>query len=86
MLGFISFSGAPISSVGGSVIYSKTINIIGEAFIKANANANWGGGASIIGEAYVNVFGEIAGSGWVRINPDTPEWDYEQSSDWNKIN
>ena len=65
MLGFISFSGAPISSVGGSVIYSQTIKIIGEA--------------------YVDVFGEIAGSGWTRINPDSTEWDYQQSSDWNKI-
>ena len=86
MLGFISFSGAPISSVGSSVILSKTINIEGEAFFEVDANANWGGGAGIIGEAYADVFGEIAGSGWTRINPDTNEWDYEQSSDWNKIN
>jgi hypothetical protein len=27
----------------------------------------------------------IAGSGWVRQNPDTDEWDYTQSSDWNTI-
>ena len=86
MLGFISFSGAPISSVGGSVIYSQTINIVGEAFFEVNANANWNGGSGFIGEAYAEVFGEIAGSGWVRINPDSPEWDYQQSSDWNKIN
>jgi hypothetical protein len=85
MLGFISFSGAPISSVGSSVIFSQTINIIGEAFFEVNANANWGGGAGIIGEAYADVFGEIAGSGWTRINPDSTEWDYQQSSDWNKI-
>ena len=86
MLGFISFSGAPISSVGSSVILSKTINIVGEAFFEVDANANWNGGSSIIGEAYADVFGEIAGSGWTRINPDTNEWDYEQSSNWNKIN
>ena len=85
MLGFISFSGAPISSVGESVVYSQTINIVGEAFFEVNANANWKGSGGIIGEAYADVFGEIAGSGWVRINPDSPEWDYEQSSDWNKI-
>ena len=86
MLGFISFSGAPISSVGSSVIYSQEITIVGEAFFKVNANANWSGSSSIIGEAYVDVFGDIAGSGWTRINPDTNEWDYQQSSDWNKIN
>ena len=105
MLGFISFSGAPISSVGSSVIFSQTINIVGEAFFNANANANWSGSSSIVGEAFFNVnananwngsssitgeaytevFGEIAGSGWTRINPDSTEWDYQQSSDWNKI-
>ena len=85
MLGFISFSGAPISSVGSSVIFSQTINIVGEAFFDVNANASWNSGSSIIGEAYAEVFGEIAGSGWIRINPDSTEWDYQQSSDWNKI-
>ena len=85
MLGFISFSGSPISSVGGSVIYSQTINIVGEALLNTNANANWNGGASMIGEAYADVFAHIAGSGWTRINPDSEEWDYQQSSDWNKI-
>ena len=86
MLGFISFSGAPIASIGGSVIYSQAIGITGEAFFKANANANWSGRSEIIGEVYAEIFGEIAGSGWTRINPDTNEWNYEQSSDWNKIN
>ena len=85
MLGFISFSGAPIASVGGSVIYSQTISFIGEAFLEANANAKWSGDASILGEAYADVFANIAGSGWTRINPDSTEWDYQQSSDWNKI-
>ena len=85
MLGFISFSGAPIASIGSSVIYSQTISFTGEAFLKANANANWSGGASILGEAYADVFAHIAGSGWTRIDPETPEWDYQQSSDWNKI-
>lgn len=86
MLGFISFSGSPLSSVGESVIYSQTISIVGEAILQVNANANWVGGAGIVGEAYAEIFGEIAGSGWTRINPDSPEWDYQQSSDWNKIN
>ena len=86
MLGFKSFSGSPISSVSSSVIYSQTINIVGEALFKVNANANCSGSSSIIGEAYVGVFGDIAGSGLTRINPDTNEWDYQQSSDWNKIN
>jgi hypothetical protein len=85
MLGFISFSGAPISSVGSSIILSQTINITGEAFFEVGGNANRGGIANIIGEAYADVFGEIAGSGWTRINPDSTEWDYQQSSDWNKI-
>ena len=86
MLGFTTFSGAPIASVGESVIYSQTINIVGEAFFNVNANANWSGGSSITGEAYADVFSEIAGSGWTRINPDSTEWDYQQSSEWNKIN
>ena len=85
MLGFISFSGAPISSVGSSVILSQTINIVGEAFCEVDANAKRKGSSSITGEAYAEVFGEIAGSGWTRINPDSTEWDYQQSSDWNKI-
>ena len=85
MLGFISFSGAPISSVGSSVIFSQTIHIVGETLFDAHANANFNGVSNITGEAYADVFGEIAGSGWTRINPDSTEWDYQQSSDWNKI-
>jgi len=27
----------------------------------------------------------IAGSGWVRQNPNTPEWDMDKSQDWNQI-
>ena len=55
MLGFISFSGAPISSVGSSVIFSQTINIVGEAFFDVYANANFNGSSSITGEAYAEV-------------------------------
>ena len=86
MLGFTTFSGSTISSVGDSVVYYSNIVITGEAFLKGYANANWNGRSEIIGEAYAEMFGEIAGSGWTRINPDTNEWNYEQSSDWNKIN
>ena len=57
MLGFTTFSGSPISYIGGSVIYSQAIGIIGEAFFKANANANWSGRSEIIGEAYAEIFG-----------------------------
>ena len=85
MLGFTTFSGSPISSVGESVSYLQEVNIVGEAFFNTNANADWNGGASILGEAYADVFAHIAGSGWTRINPDSEEWDYQQSSDWNKI-
>jgi len=85
MLGFTTFSGSPISSIGSSVIYSQAISFIGEAFLEANANAKWNGDVSILGEAYADVFAHIAGSGWTRINPDSEEWDYQQSSDWNKI-
>jgi len=38
------------------------------------------------GTGKLEVSGEIAGEGWERINPDTPEWQYKESSKWNKIN
>ena len=38
------------------------------------------------GSGKLEVSGEIAGEGWERINPDTPEWQYKESSKWNKIN
>ena len=86
MLGFTTFSGSPFASVGAGAIISNSANIIGEAIIKANANAIWAGDTFILGTANVTVMGNIAGSGWVRQNPEGEEWDVTQSSDWNRIN
>ncbi len=86
MFGFTTFSGSPFSSIGSGAIIHPEVNILGEAIIRADANIVWAGDTFILGEADVTVMGTIAGSGWVRQNPDTPEWDYQQSSDWNKIN
>ena len=86
MFGFISFAGAPFASVGVGAIHKANASIVGEAILKANANAIWAGDTFILGTADVTVMGNIAGSGWTRINPDTPEWDVTQSSDWNRIN
>ena len=64
----------------------------GKLSIKANAlllaygNVKAVGVANIEGVATLLAKGGIAGEGWVRVNPDTEEWDYTQSSDWNKIN
>ena len=86
MFGFTTFAGSPFASVGSGVIIKSEANMIGEAIISANANAIWAGDTFILGTADVTVMGTITGSGWVRQNPDTPEWDVTQSSDWNKIN
>ena len=45
----------------------------------------WVTQAHMLGEATLKADSTIAGSGWVRQNPDTDEWDYTQSSDWNTI-
>ena len=86
MFGFTTFAGSPFASTGTGAIIKSEIKILGEAIISANANVIWAGDTFILGEADVTVAGGIAGSGWVRQNPDTPEWDVTQSSDWNKIN
>ena len=85
MLGFSSFAAAPFASTGDGAIVRQKASIIGEAILQANANAKWLDGGNIIGEAILNTDGTIAGSGWTRINPDTPEWDMTQSQDWNQI-
>ena len=85
MLGFSTFAGSPFASTGSGAIVTQQANIIGEAIVKANANAKWLDGGNIIGEAILNTDGTIAGSGWVRQNPDTPEWDIDKSQDWNQI-
>lgn len=62
------------------------------AFIECEATFKAKGGAiryavvDIEGNAYLVTEGGINGSGWVRVAPNTPEWKYLQSSDWNKIN
>ena len=86
MFGFTTFAGSPFASVGKGVIYNADSNFIGEAIYKANANVIWKGDVFILGEADIKVDGTINGSGWIRQNPDTPEWDVTESSDWNRIN
>ena len=86
MLGFTTFSGSPFASVGAGAIIRKEVKFICEAMLNVDANADWNVGASILGEAYLKSSCEIVGSGWVRQNPEGEEWDYQQSSDWNKIN
>jgi len=86
MLGFSPFASGPFASTGSGAIVSRQAYITGEAILQAKANAIWNGDITILGISDVTVMSTIAGSGWVRQNPDTPEWDMTQSSDWNKIN
>ena len=86
MLGFTPFAGAPFASAGKSIIVTSSVFILGEAIYKADANVIWSSDVFILGEADIKVDGTINGSGWVRQNPDTPEWDITESSDWNRIN
>ena len=85
MLGFSPFASAPFASTGSGAIVRNKASIIAEALLQANANAQYLDGANIIGEAILDADGTIAGSGWVRQNPDTPEWDIDKSQDWNQI-
>ena len=85
MLGFTTFAGSPFASTGSGAIVSEKASFVGEAILQANANAKWLDGANIIGEAILNTDGTIAGSGWVRQNPEGEEWDMTQSQDWNQI-
>ncbi len=85
MLGFSPFASAPFASTGSGAIVRLQASFIGEAILKANANAKWFDGGNIIGTAEITTDGTIAGSGWVRQNPDTPEWDMNKSQDWNQI-
>lgn len=64
----------------------STAFITGEAFLESYGGAIKYANIQIKGEAFLFVTGGINGSGWVRVAPDTPEWDYLQSSKWNKIN
>ena len=85
MLGFSSFAAAPFASTGSGSIIREKASFVGEAIVNANANAKWIDGGNIVGEAILKTDGTIAGSGWTRVNPDTPEWDMTQSQDWNQI-
>ena len=85
MLGFCPFASGPFASTGSGAITSNKAYITGEAILQGNANAIWIDGGNIVGEAILNGNGTIAGSGWTRINPDTPEWDIDKSQDWNQI-
>ena len=86
MFGFTSFAGAPFASVGDGAIIRKEITLLGEAIVSVDANVIWKSNVFLLGEGDIKVDGTINGSGWVRQNPDTPEWDVTQSSDWNRIN
>ena len=85
MLGFSSFAAAPFAATGSGAIIREKASFVGEAILQGNANAIWIDGGNIVGEAILKTDGTIAGSGWTRINPDTPEWDMTQSQDWNQI-
>ena len=56
------------------------------ADIKVHAGEIETGLANFNGVATLYARGGELGEGWVRIEPDTPEWKYNESSDWNKIN
>ena len=56
------------------------------ANIHVNAGEIETGIANFNGVATLYARGGELGEGWVRIEPDTPEWKYNESSDWNKIN
>jgi len=86
MFGFIPFAGAPFASVGDGAIIRKEITLLGEAIVSVDANVIWKSNVFLLGEGDIKVDGTINGSGWVRQNPDTPEWDAKKSSDWNRIN
>ena len=56
------------------------------ATLHVNAGEIQTGIANFDGVATLYARGGELGEGWVRIEPDTPEWKYNESSDWNKIN
>ena len=56
------------------------------ATLHVNAGEIQTGIANFDGVATLYAKGGELGEGWVRIEPDTPEWKYNESSDWNKIN
>ena len=90
--------GGDLKSIGINIV--STADLEGEldtnlgAVVSLNAVANIHvnageietGIANFNGVATLYARGGELGEGWVRIEPDTPEWKYNESSDWNKIN
>lgn len=72
-------------SAGVNRIVSN-INMLGEATVRLHPSIVQTFIFYFDGTGKLEVSGEIAGEGWERINPDTPEWQYKESSKWNKIN
>ena len=62
------------------------VNLNAVADLHVNAGEIQTGIANFDGVATLYARGGELGEGWVRIEPDTPEWKYNESSDWNKIN
>ena len=62
------------------------VNLNAVADLHVNAGEIQIGFANFNGVATLYARGGELGEGWVRIEPDTPEWKYNESSDWNKIN
>lgn len=85
MLGFSPIASAPFASTGSGAIVKQEIDFLGQSFLQANAIATWLASADILGEAILDSDSNIVGSGWVRENPNTPEWDMNKSEDWNQI-
>ena len=85
MLGFSPFASAPFASISEGIIVTIKANFYATATVTANAVTYWNNGTDILGEATLNADSNIVGSGWTRINPNTPEWDMTQSQDWNTI-
>ena len=85
MLGFTPFASAPLSSTGEGTLVYQEVAFYCTALLTANVVAFWNNGADILGEATLDADSNIVGSGWVRQNPNTPEWDMNKSEDWNTI-
>ena len=70
----------------GDINIGAVVSLDAVANIHVNAGEIESGLANFNGVATLYARGGELGEGWVRIEPDTPEWKYNESSDWNKIN
>ena len=70
----------------GDINVGAVVNLNAVADLLVNAGEIQIGFANFNGVATLYARGGELGEGWVRIEPDTPEWKYNESSDWNKIN